>query len=77
MRNEKGSAIMQVMFISTLLGIISYFLMDFMSQNDRDSMRMIRRADNLVFGSLLSDQINDAALLQNLSATFEDGTTYP
>ncbi len=65
--NEQGSALMQVIIVGSVVAIIAYFLAQLMVNNDRNSIRMIHRNDNLSLAQDLSDYVNSANKVRDLS----------
>jgi|GEM_PF-3327600 len=80
--NEEGVALMQVVLVGALLAVSAYIFAQFMTNSDRESLRMIRRNDNLNFATSLSDVVNDHTLVRKSADILDkDGTgldiTYP
>lgn len=57
-QNEKGIALLQVMLISVVLIILAYALTQLTFFQDRASLAMINRGNNLNLSLFLSDQVN-------------------
>lgn len=69
--DERGVAIMQVMFVAALLAIVSYWLADFLMRNDRSSLGMIRRNENITYSTLLNDNVTDSQAIKNSAAVLD------
>ncbi len=62
-RGERGSALMQVMVVCSLLAITSYLFVQFMTKADRESINLIHRNDNINSSLDLSTYVNDCNVL--------------
>ena len=65
-RNDRGSALMLVIVVGSLIGIMAYLIAQLMTNADHENMRLIRRNLNITYSILLSDQINDKQVVKNL-----------
>ena len=63
--DDRGAAMMQVVFVGALLAITAYIFTQFMVNSDRKSMNDIRRNDNLNMATLFSDFVNDSHQISN------------
>jgi hypothetical protein len=59
--NERGSAILQVVIIGSVVVIMAFFMAQFMTKSDREGMRIIHRNDNMNIATSLSDFVADHA----------------
>jgi len=58
--NESGVALLQVVFVGALLAISAYVFVAFITNSDKESLRMIRRNENLNFSTAISDFVSDS-----------------
>ena len=57
--NQYGAALLQMILISTVIGITAYFMTQFVINSDRKGIRIIHRHDNLSLSNDLADFVND------------------
>lgn len=67
MRNEKGAALLQVIFVGVLVAIFAYTGMQMLSNADKNNLRIVRRNQNITYSILLSDQVSDKNLVKDLA----------
>ncbi len=64
---DRGAALLQVVLVGAILAIMAYMTGILMTNADRNNMRQIRRNQALDYAALLSDQVNEKALVKSTS----------
>jgi hypothetical protein len=62
---------MQVIVVGAALGIAAFFVAQYMTKADKDSMRLIRRNENLNIATSFSDYVNDREQVVRSSAVVD------
>ena len=67
--DDRGIAILQVVFAGTLIMLAGLALMQYMAHNDREAMRLIRRNQNLNYSIDIANFVNDAQFVKGAATT--------
>jgi hypothetical protein len=67
--DERGIAILQVVFAGTMVMLAALALMQYMNHNDREAMRLIRRNQNLNYSIDIANFVNDAQFVKGAATT--------
>ena len=74
---EEGVAILQVMIAGTLVMLAAVATMQFMTHNDRNSMRLIRRNQNLNYSIDLATFVNNGTYVKRAASALSSNAALP